>query len=274
MTSTTKITLDLQTPNVAVMVFAVQNDRLSRYIEAALIDGSVAWTPPAGTLATIRYAKPDGTTGYYDTDEEGNSAISISGNKVTMTLVEQALTVPGDVWMELNMYTAAGDKLTTFRWLLRVQASVITDQTIVSSDYYNVLTALAAQIAADADAVEAAAAAITIPLPVASGGTGATSAAAARSALGLGGAALLSDPVPLANGGTGAATAGGARSALGFTFSTIENMQFYYSSNTVGIRFMASASLYYDILFTGNGITASYSTDGTNFTVWWTIAKD
>ncbi|MEA4964800.1 MAG: N-acetylmuramoyl-L-alanine amidase [Oscillospiraceae bacterium] len=47
--------------------------------------------------------------------------------------------------MELNFYTAAGDKLTTFGWSVIVQASVVTDSAIESSDYYNVLTAQVAE---------------------------------------------------------------------------------------------------------------------------------
>lgn len=145
MESLTSITLNLQNPNIATVAYGVQNDRLSRKITAQLVDGSTPWTPPAGALATIRFLKPDGTAGFYDTDEDGNPATVINGSTVTMTIVEQALTVPGDVYMQLNFYTSDGERLTTFCWLLRVQQNVLTDATITSSDYYNVLSA---QIAA------------------------------------------------------------------------------------------------------------------------------
>lgn len=145
MTSITNIDLNLSQVNCAVVVYAKQNDKLARHIAATLYDGAAAWTPPAGSYPIIRFLKPDGTAGFYDVDENGDPATTISGNVATMTIVEQAMTVPGDVYMELNFYNAAGEKLTSLKWLLRVQASVLTDATIISTDYYNVLSA---QIAA------------------------------------------------------------------------------------------------------------------------------
>lgn len=146
MTSITNIELNFSEVNCAVVVYAKQNDKLSRHIAATLYDGAAAWTPPAGSHGIIRFLKPDGTSGYYDVDENEDPAISISGNVATMTIVEQALTVPGDVYMELNFYNGDGEKLTTLKWLMRVQQSVLEDSTIVSSDYYNVLTAQVAAI--------------------------------------------------------------------------------------------------------------------------------
>lgn len=143
--------LDFQAPNISTVIYAVQNDKLSRHIVAQLTDGSAPWTPPAGAVGMIRYLKPDGTAGFYDVDEKNNSAVVVTGSTVDMTLVEQALTVPGDVYMQLNFYDANEAKLTTFCWILRVQKNVLTDATIVSSDYYNVLSA---QISAVLNAAE------------------------------------------------------------------------------------------------------------------------
>ena len=140
MESLAYITLDMQAPALAVVVYAKQNDRLSRKIVAQLVDGSRTWAVPNTSSGVIRYKKPDGTTVFYDVDEDSNPALVVSGSIVTMTLAEQALTVPGDVYCELNFYDGGGGKLTTFSWLLRVQESVLPDSTIVSSSYYNVLT--------------------------------------------------------------------------------------------------------------------------------------
>ena len=152
MTENTSVSLNFQSPNIATVVYAIQNDRLSRHIVAQLRDGSAPWTPPAGAGAFIRYLKPDGTAGFYDVDESNDPAISVSGSVATLTLAEQCTTVPGDVYMQLNFYGTDGSKLTTFAWILRVQKSVLEDATIISSDYYNVLSA---QIAAVLDAAAA-----------------------------------------------------------------------------------------------------------------------
>lgn len=145
MTENTSVSLNFQSPNISTVVYAVQNDKLSRHIVAQLRDGSAPWTPPAGAGAFIRYLKPDGTAGFYDVDESNDPAITVSGSVATLTLAEQCTTVPGDVYMQLNFYGSDGSKLTTFCWILRVKKSVLTDATIISSDYYNVLSA---QIAA------------------------------------------------------------------------------------------------------------------------------
>lgn len=145
MNSTTYITLDMQAPETGVIAYAKQNDKLSRRLSATLKDGATSWTPPAGAAAAIRYSKPDGTGGFYDVLEDSSPAIVVSGNVALMTLAEQCVTVPGQVRMELNFYTSAGAKLTSFTWLLNVEASVLADATIVSSSYYNVLTAQVAQ---------------------------------------------------------------------------------------------------------------------------------
>lgn len=139
MDSKTYITLDLQAPNIAIVAAGKQNDRASRVIVAQLRDGETLWTPPAGVAAMIRYAKPDNTAGFYDVLEDGSAAYSISGSVITFSLVEQALTVPGSVYVEINFYTET-EKLTTFYFLLEVQRSVLTDSTIISSDYFNVLS--------------------------------------------------------------------------------------------------------------------------------------
>lgn len=141
MNSLTSLVLDLQAPNLAVVAAGKQNDLMSRKIAATLRDGDMAFTPPAGVAAMIRYAKPDGTAGWYDIMEDGTTpAYSISGNVITFILCEQMLTVPGCVPVEINFYTAT-EKLTTFSFILTVEKSVLTDNTIISSDYYNVLSA-------------------------------------------------------------------------------------------------------------------------------------
>jgi len=153
MESLTKLTLDFQRPNYAVTMYAVQNDRLSRKIQATLVDGASGWTPPQGALATVRFSKPDGTSGFYDTDETGATAVTWTGNVATITLAEQALTCAGDVLVQLNFYTATEERLSTFSWKIQVEENALTDDDIVSSDYFNILSAQIAEIMASLDEV-------------------------------------------------------------------------------------------------------------------------
>ena len=146
MQSTTNLTLNLQLPNCAVTMYAVQNDRNSRMVQATLFDGDTAWTPPNGTLAIVRYSKPDGTQGFYDTDEAGNTAVTWSGNVATIRLAEQALTVAGDVFIQVNFYNASEERLSTFAWTIKVQKCAVTDDEIISTDYYNILSQQIAEI--------------------------------------------------------------------------------------------------------------------------------
>lgn len=146
MQSTTTLELNLQYPNHATTMYAVQNDRLSRKISAVLADGATAWTPPTGSLAIVRFIKPDGTMGFYDTDENDDPAVTWTENVATITLAEQVLTVAGDVWCQVNFYNAGEERLSTFKWKIVVQENVIDDETIESTDYFNILTTEIAEI--------------------------------------------------------------------------------------------------------------------------------
>lgn len=138
MRSTTYATLDFQKPNFAT-VYAVQDDQLTRWVHADLTDGGEAWAPPSGTLMTIRYKKPDGTGGWYDSLEDGGSAYAISGSAVDFGFAAQCLTVPGIVLVELNFWNAKAERLSAFLFRLQVEKNPLTDAEMESSDYYNVL---------------------------------------------------------------------------------------------------------------------------------------
>lgn len=152
---TKNITLDLLETGSPVIIKAKQNDRNTRYIAAHLYVDGLAYPVPSGTEIAFRYKKPDGTAGFYDTLPDNSPAITVSGNTVTVELVEQVLTVSGCVHCEINMYNATSEKLTTFTFEIAVEESVLTDAEIISSDYYNVLTAeIAKALQAVTDATE------------------------------------------------------------------------------------------------------------------------
>ena len=143
---TSQITVDLLHPNVATLVYAKQADQQSRFISATLLEGSQPWTPPTGALIAVRYRKPDGTIGWYDTTENKAKAVTMSGNVATIQLAAQALTVSGDVYIELEFYTQSAEKLSSFAWILAVEASAVSDGEIESSNYFNVLAETLAEI--------------------------------------------------------------------------------------------------------------------------------
>ena len=150
---TKAINIDLIEKSVKPLIYAKQNDSQTRFIAASLFANGQPFSVPDGVVAMFRAGKPDGTACFYDSNETGTPAITIEGNLVTVELAEQVLTAPGNVQAEINFYTAGGEKLTSFSFAIQVEKSVLTDQEIVSSDYYNVLTA---QIKAAQDAAQSA----------------------------------------------------------------------------------------------------------------------
>lgn len=148
---TKSIKIDLVEKGVQPIIYAKQNDSQTRFIAASLFANGQPFSVPDGVIAMFRAGKPDGTACFYDSNETGTPAITIEGNLVTVELAEQVLTAPGNVQAEINFYTAGGEKLTSFSFTIQVEKSVLADQEIVSSDYYNVLTA---QIKAAQDAAQ------------------------------------------------------------------------------------------------------------------------
>lgn len=137
---TKSIKIDLVEKGMQPLIYAKQNDSQTRFIAASLFANGQPFSVPDGVVAMFRAGKPDGTACFYDSNETGTPAITIEGNLVTVELAEQVLTAPGNVQAEINFYTAGGEKLTSFSFAIQVEKSVLTDQEIVSSDYYNVLT--------------------------------------------------------------------------------------------------------------------------------------
>lgn len=133
------VNLNLSTDIVPPVLKMVQNDSNSRYIVASLWDGASAYDVGSASVM-MRFAKPDGTGGMYDADEAGN-AVSVDGNVVTIPVATQVLTVAGDVFAQVDIYGSSNSKLASFAFKIDVAASVYPDAQIISSDYYNILTA-------------------------------------------------------------------------------------------------------------------------------------
>lgn len=137
------INVDLTRLTPAPIAYAKQGDANTRYIAVSLFDDGEPYTIPAGMAAAFRLAKPDGTFCFYD-NENGEAAVTTSGNVATILLAEQALTAAGTGYAEVNLYDANG-KLTSFTFILEIQPSVLPDDAI-STSYVSFLTELAQQI--------------------------------------------------------------------------------------------------------------------------------
>lgn len=152
--TTAALRVDLLDPGAPQIIHAVQDDSNSRKIAFNIYAGGAQWAVPDGTLVTVRYKKPDGTAGFYDTLPDGSTpAATIDGNVVTVALVPQALTVCGNVPVQIKLYDIAGTSIATFAVVMHVSANVVSDAEIVSSDYYSVLTKQIADVLAAAEGI-------------------------------------------------------------------------------------------------------------------------
>ena len=151
------VSLNLTADGIPPCLHMVQGDSNTRTIVASLWDDSQPYNVPASAAVMMRFQKPDGTGGLYDVTE-GGAKISVSGNVVTVPVATQLLTVAGSVFAQVDVYgTATGtaaEKLATFRLAIEVAPSVYPDASIISSSYYNILTAKVAEAVAAADRAE------------------------------------------------------------------------------------------------------------------------
>ncbi len=101
-------------------VDAVQTDS-GRKIALSFFSGDVPWPVPADSAVRIRFARPDGTGGIYDTLPDGSPASQIRENTVTFVLPAQVCSCPGvtEVMVELEQ---DGAVLHSFSVLVRVQS--------------------------------------------------------------------------------------------------------------------------------------------------------
>lgn len=197
--TTAALRVDLLDPGAPQIIHAVQDDSNSRKIAFSIYAGGAQWAVPDGTLVTVRYKKPDGTAGFYDTLPDGSTpAATIDGSVVTVALVPQAFTVLGNVPVQIKLYDSAGTSIATFTVVMHVSANVVSDAEIVSSDYYSVLTkqiadalaategipgqVSAAQAAAEQAASSASAAAGSATAAASSASTASTAAGQAQTA--------------------------------------------------------------------------------------------
>lgn len=151
------ITLDLKRRGPLPRVDVKQNDAFSRQIAVHLCCDGTAWSPPDGVVTVIRYQKPDGTAGLYDTLPDGIAAYTLSENTVTITPVPQMFTVPGIVQADIALILDH-QILATFIFLIAVEPAAAPGTTLESTSYYRI--ASLEQINTAIDSLEAGIAAL------------------------------------------------------------------------------------------------------------------
>ena len=130
MQTTAAIKLDVASYLCPPTVYAKQNDKGSRFVEATLLDNGAPYTIENGTTARIRILKPDNTMIY-------NNA-TISSGKVTAELTSQALAAYGIAIAEIGLFK--GEQiLSTFTFYIRIERSAVDDSAIESTDEFTVL---------------------------------------------------------------------------------------------------------------------------------------
>lgn len=97
------IKMDFCKREICPRIDAVQGDSYTRVVEISLYENGVAWAVPNGASALLRFFKPDGTGGLYDTLPDGSAAWSTEENVVRFTLAPQLLAVPGLVQVQLEI---------------------------------------------------------------------------------------------------------------------------------------------------------------------------
>lgn len=118
-----KINLDLQRPNFATEVDAMQDDGETRLLEVTLTSDGKPWNVPEGVSPMVVFRRPNYTTGMYDQLADGSPAMTVDGNTVTVVLSRQMLAVPGQVRASLQFEDAQLNMLTTFPFRVNVQAN-------------------------------------------------------------------------------------------------------------------------------------------------------
>lgn len=138
------IEMDLAEIGITKRIFAVQGDSNTRAVEIALAYGNKPWAIPEGVVGMVRFHKPDGTGGIYDTLPDGTAAVTAKDNVLTAILAPQMLTAAGDVDAQVELISGS-DHLATFTFRIAVQADPSVGAE-ASKDYVNLSEWLASAL--------------------------------------------------------------------------------------------------------------------------------
>lgn len=125
---TKTINADLWIRERPQQIHAVQGDTATRKVTVKLFANREPWIPDAGALIALRYRKPDGTGGTYDTMPGGEKAWEQTGNTVSFLLAPQMLTVPGRVEAQLEILSG-NSVIASFGFCVLVEENVAENAT-------------------------------------------------------------------------------------------------------------------------------------------------
>lgn len=153
-----KIVIDVSDPMTTQVVKAVQEDIRSRFVEITLVRNGEALDIPAGAYGMIGLRRPNQTMVLYDETEDETPAVTFDGNVLTVYLSQEALSVAGDMYTSVSVYSQDGDtRLTAFHFVVSVEETAVPSGAVTATSYFNILQA---QVADALDAAERAEAAI------------------------------------------------------------------------------------------------------------------
>ena len=130
-----QIKMDLQVPEIVPAVHAVQMDSNTRVIKATLYSAGVPYAIGDGSEVSLACVKPDRTKCWYDTLPDGEKAAKIEGNTVSITLIPEALKVPGAVKATIVIRNALSDQISSFPFLICVAPNPAAGETVSNSFY-------------------------------------------------------------------------------------------------------------------------------------------
>ena len=138
----TEINLDINQPGVTV-VHAKQYDTV-RQVKAHLFYNGVKWLVPSSNfVAVVGFKKADRIGGFYDTTEDGRTAITVDGSDrsiIYILLDRNTVTTQGNVNTEITFYdSVTTGRLSTFSFITQVEGATVTELDLASNPYFNIL---------------------------------------------------------------------------------------------------------------------------------------
>ena len=117
---TTNINVDLIKRGLPPVVYAVQGEYNTRAVKISMFCDGIPWSIPGGASAAFSYDKESGASGVYRTLPNGDAAIVVSENSVSVILSKDVLMDAGKVFATVLLHESNGGILATFPFIVDV----------------------------------------------------------------------------------------------------------------------------------------------------------